>query len=326
MAYRASMPIRTEVRSSSDSGRHDYVLEWDDLVYLHLNRLALFAQPAQDDYAAPCPGYEPGPEDTTPPVRFRTRSAPTSAQISTPEPAMHTPLGASDLPTTTDAHMGPIEPHPGATRSTPLGAFNSASASDTPMGPAGPPFEAKRDTPLGASDMPSTANDFMPSKPNEPHDLVHIRSLLVYMHNHLACQDAMGRTLMQAEESRRLELQAVSAQLQQIRTSLTFAQQAYADLRHELDSIAADFLAYRIRTEAELSSLREALKPMPSQINTLKRIAILPYNAHLQALRTFQVPANRWEEANPHALLRRELLHLEDRLLRLEAAQPPVWF
>ena len=198
MAYRASMPIRTEVRSSSDSGRHDYVLEWDDLVYLHLNRLALFAQPAQDDYAAPCPGYEPGPEDTTPPVRFRTRTAPTSAQISTPEPAMHTPLGASDLPTTMDAHMGPTEPHPGATRSTPLGVFSSASASDAPMGPAGPPFEAKRDTPLGASDMPSTANDFMPSKPNEPHDLVHIRSLLVYMHNHLACQDAMGRTLMQA--------------------------------------------------------------------------------------------------------------------------------
>ena len=112
----------------------------------------------------------------------------------------------------------------------------------------------------------------------------------------------------------------------EIRANLALAQQAYADLRHELDSIAADFLAYRIRTEAEMANLREALGPMPSQINTLKRIAILPYNAHLQALRTFQVPANRWEEANPHALLHRELLHLEDRLLRLEAAQPPVWF
>ena len=81
MAYRANMPIRTEVRSSSDGGRCDYVLTWDDLVYLHLNRLALFAQPAQDDYATPCPGYEPGPADTTPPVRFRARTAPTTARL-----------------------------------------------------------------------------------------------------------------------------------------------------------------------------------------------------------------------------------------------------
>ena len=263
MAYRASMPIRTEVRSSSDGGRYDYVLTWDDLVYLHSNRLALFAQPAQDDYATPCPGYEPGPEDTTPPVRFRTRTAPTTAQISTPGPAMHTPLGASDLPTTMDAHVGPAEPRPGATRSTPLGAFRPTSTLDAPMGPAGPPFEAKRDTPLGASDMPSTANDFMPSKPDEPHDLVHIRSLLVYMHNHLACQDAMGRTLMQAEESRRLELLAVSAQLQEIRTSLAFAQQAYADVRHELDSIAADFRPIAFAQKRRWQALGKPWGPCP---------------------------------------------------------------
>ena len=75
MTYRANMPIRTEVRSSSDGGRYDYVLTWDDLVYLHEGRLALFAQPAQDDYTTPCSGYEPGPEALTPPVRFRTRTA-----------------------------------------------------------------------------------------------------------------------------------------------------------------------------------------------------------------------------------------------------------
>ena len=207
------------------------------------------------------------------------------------------------------------------------------------MGPAEHVVEAKRLTPLGASDSPSAPDDFIPSTetlppspqpgaarsadtPNEPHDLQYIRSLLVYMHNHLACQDALSRTLMQTAESRRLELHAVSAQLQETRASLALAQQAYTDLRHELDSASADFLAYRIRTEAELAYLREALRPMPSQINTLKRIAILPYNAHLQALRTFQVPANRWEEANPHALLRREILHLEDRLLRLVAPLP----
>ncbi|CAE7220661.1 unnamed protein product [Symbiodinium natans] len=245
MAYRANMPIRTETRNAFDDGRHDFVGAWEQLVYMHEGRLALFAHPARDDHSTP------------------------TAEASASGAARHTPLGAFDLPTTMAAHTGPSEPHLGVTGSTPLGASSSTTTLDEPMGPAEHFVEAKRPTPLGASDSPSAPDDFMPSTetlppspqpgaarsadmPNEPRDLRHIRSLLVDMHNHLACQDALSRTLMQAAESRRLELHAVSAQLQETRASLALAQQAYTDLRHELDSTSADFLAYRIRTEAEL--------------------------------------------------------------------------
>ena len=80
------MPIRTEVRSAFDDGRHDYVGTWEQLVYLHEGRLALFAHPARDDHSTP------------------------TAEASASGAARHTPLGALDLPTTMDAHTGPSEP------------------------------------------------------------------------------------------------------------------------------------------------------------------------------------------------------------------------
>ena len=59
------------------------------------------------------------------------------------------------------------------------------------------------------------------------------------------------------------------------------------------------------------------------QVNIARRMATLPYNAHLATLRTFQIPADRWAEANPLALIRRELIDLEQRVNRLERTLPP---
>ena len=52
-------------------------------------------------------------------------------------------------------------------------------------------------------------------------------------------------------------------------------------------------------------------------------MAALPYNAHLDTLRTFQVPADQWSEADPLARIRRESFCLEDRVNRLERNLPP---
>ena len=143
-----------------------------------------------------------------------------------------------------------------------------------------------------------------------------MQDLLTYQHNQLRAQEIHSRLLGgQAEHFKHSLASALNA--------LTQAHVAYARLNEDLDLLASDFLAYKIRAQAEFLRLSATVEPLPAQLNIARRMAALPYNAHLATLRTFQVPADQWSEANPLARIRREILCLEERINRLERNLPP---
>ena len=124
-------------------------------------------------------------------------------------------------------------------------------------------------------------------------------------HNQLRAQEIHSRLLGGQAEHLKHSLAVCNSLLNSALNALAQAHLAHARLTEDLDLLASDFLAYKIRAQAEFLRLSATVEPMPAQLNIARRMAALPY------------------EANPLARIRREILNLEDRVNRLERNLPP---
>ena len=163
----------------------------------------------------------------------------------------------------------------------------------------------------------------LPVEAQLPSILRFLQDLVIHQHNQLRAQELLSGLLGNQAEQLRHSLSVCASQLSSALNALAQAQLAHARLKEDFDSLVSDFLAFKIRAEAALRHLSATIEPFPAQLNRTKRMAALPYNAHLATLRTFQVPADQWSEANPLARTRREVFSLEDRVNRLERNLPP---
>ena len=289
MASNSPMPMWT----AQDASDEDYCGSWQQLLNLHQRRIALWQPegPSTAQAHTGCPSSMPTaptrrPPEAPAPTGCPTSSRPTSSQCPAASvTALPTAASVTALPT---AHAPPSELLYG-TRA------------------PGPDSRTFPDAQLSSILQ----------------DVALMQDLLTYQHNQLRAQEIHSRLLGGQAEHFKHSLAVCNSLLNSALNALTQAHVAYARLNEDLDLLASDFLAYKIRAQAEFLRLSATVEPLPAQLNIARRMAALPYNAHLATLRTFQVPADQWSEANPLARIRREILCLEERINRLERNLPP---
>ena len=233
MASNSPMPTWT----AHDACDEDYCCSWQQLTYLHQQRIALWQRSAFPHDAQRSPQRSNFVHILPP--SLEAEQVPTGCPTSSPPtPSRRPTTSVTALPT---AQMPPS-------------GFLYSPGTARPVEQL--PVEAQ---------LPSICGDVR-----------FMQDLLTYQHNQLRAQEIYSRLLSNQAEQLKHQPSACSSQVDLALNALAQAQVAYTRLKEDFDCLASDFLAYTIWAEAEFRNLSATFEPIPAQINIARRMAALP--------------------------------------------------